>query len=689
VSGGLHGVGVSCVNALSSYLKLDIDKDGKSFVQEYMRGKPQAPLKEKGKTDRSGTRVYFEPDPEIFETLEFEFTRITNRFRELAFLNKGLKIEVVDERSGKKDSYQYDGGIISFVEHLNRSKNVIHKKPIFFKKETKGLEIEVAMQWTDSYKENIHTFVNSINTIEGGTHLQGFRSGLTRTLSKFKDKIPTKNKADGGLEGDDCREGLTAIINLRVAEPQFEGQTKTKLGNSELKGAVESLVNERLYIFLEETPSTAKAIINKINDAALARIAARKAKNLARRKTALDSEGLPGKMADCQERDPKKCELFIVEGDSAGGSAKQGRDRRIQAVLPLKGKILNVEKARIDKMLQHDEIKMIITALGAGFGQDGFNIEKLRYHKIIIMTDADVDGSHIKTLLLTLFYRHFPEVIENGYLFVAQPPLYKVKKGKFERYLKDEVGLNTFIFRQAVKNQHFLSDDKKEISSDKLFAALQKYQRIIKVVPMSKAGFDTTLFSDLLFVNSFDTSLFKNAALRKDFVTEASELLKFKQHGYLIFKEIKVDETGIHATYLNQVTTFKEVKTLSKQAIDTVAIQDMLNAAKGISKNLSFPITQKTEDSTRLFHFMGDFVDYLQELGKKGLFIQRYKGLGEMNPEQLWETTMNPELRTLVRVEVEDAVETDEIFTVLMGDQVGPRRKFIEDNALSVKNLDI
>jgi DNA gyrase subunit B len=689
VSGGLHGVGVSCVNALSSYLRVEVGRGGKQYVQEFKRGKPQAPLFEKGASLATGTTVYFEPDPEIFETVEFEFQRLVTRLRELAFLNRGLKIEIEDQRTKKTETFRYDGGIISFVEYLNRSKKCIHPKPIFISAETKGLEVEIAFQWTDAYTENIYSFVNSINTIEGGTHLQGFRSGLTRTISKFVEQAAAKQKIDEGIEGDDCREGLTAVINVKVSDPQFEGQTKTKLGNSEVKGAVESLVNERLFIYLEENPADTRSIVGKILEAALARIAARKAKSLARRKSAFDSEGLPGKMADCQERDPTKCELFIVEGDSAGGSAKQGRDRRTQAVLPLKGKILNVEKARIDKMLQHEEIKAIITAMGTGYGKDQFNIEKLRYHKIIIMTDADVDGSHIKTLLLTFFYRQFPEVIEGGNLYIAMPPLFKVKKGKTEKYLKDEDALNSYIFKQALLDQKFVGEDHKPVATDQIYAAIQKYLRVVKVIPLSQPNFDPILFEDLLFVAEFRHELFTHSGLRENFIKNAKSLLKTRVHGYLKFVDLSIQKDVIVAEYLNEVAGLKQTKMISEQSLMGATIQDLLKAAESIKQQISLPIAHVTETGQVPFVFMGNFVTYLREMGEKGISIQRYKGLGEMNPEQLWETTMDPAKRQLVKVDIEDAVEADDIFSVLMGDQVGPRRKFIEDNAMSVKNLDV
>lgn len=689
VSGGLHGVGVSCVNALSSFLKVEVERDGNRYVQKYVRGKPLGPLSVVGASDGTGTTIYFEPDPEIFETIQFDYSKLALRFRELAFLNKGLKIEVSDERDNKENVFQYDGGIVSFVEYLNRAKTAIHKPPVYFSVGKDALELEIAIQWTDSFNENVYAFANSINTVEGGTHLQGFRSGLTRTLSKYGESFPSKHKLEGGIEGEDCREGLTAVINLRISDPQFEGQTKTKLGNSEIKGFVESLVNERLYIFLEENPNIAKRIMGKIMDAALARIAARKAKSLARRKTALDSGGLPGKMADCQEKDPSQCELFLVEGDSAGGSAKQARDRRTQAVLPLRGKILNVEKARIDKILKHEEIKTIILALGAGFGEERFDIEKIRYHKVIIMTDADVDGSHIKTLLLTLFYRQFPELIERGYLYVAQPPLFKVKKGKSEKYIKDESSLDEFVFRQALLNQSFFNAAKKELRPEEIYAAVKKHQKVMKVVPLGKTTFDQSLFEDLVFLPSFDPEVFSHEDRRGEFVDTARQMLKLRTNDYLEFLGITVDKEGIKAKYLNRITNLGEEKMLSVQALQGIGVQDLLKTAKSVSGQLQFPVVHKLENESKTFHFLGDFVNYLKELGRKGLGIQRYKGLGEMNPDQLRETTMDPNKRTLVRVDIEDAVEADEMFSVLMGDQVEPRRRFIEENAILVKNLDV
>jgi DNA gyrase subunit B len=697
VSGGLHGVGVSCVNALSSFLKAEVDRDGKHHVQKYVRGKPQAPLKVTGDSKKHGTTIYFEPDPEIFETITFEFTRISNRLRELAFLCRGIKINIEDERDGKKENFHYEDGIIAFVEYLNRTKKVIHKAPIFISGEKKNVQVEIAMQWTDAYKENVFTFANSINTIEGGTHLQGFRSALTRSLSKAAESVGTnRKKIESGFEGEDCREGLSCIVNIRLFNPQFEGQTKTKLGNSDVKGIVESLVNERLSIFLGENPAIAKAIVTKITDAALARLAAKKARLLARRKTALDSAGLPGKMADCQERDPAKCELFIVEGDSAGGSAKQGRERAFQAVLPLKGKILNVEKARIDKVLQHEEIRALITAMGAGYGEESFDVEKVRYHKIVIMTDADVDGSHIKTLLLTLFFRKFPEIIERGYLYIGQPPLYKLKKGKAEKYINTDEELDAYVLKEALTDNQFLNGKKQKIKPEALYKAVMKYRKILKVIPASKSRFDVQLFEDLLLLPSFSSEVFKSKSGKTAFEKEASVLLKKREHGYTEFKKLSVDESGIHATYWNRVTGLDEVLGLSAESLNMVGIQDLIKAGKLIGTDLEFPIAissdtgeKKDDKATETFFFIRDLSDVLIEKGKKGITIQRYKGLGEMNPEQLWETTMDPQKRNMVQVQIEDAVVADELFTVLMGDQVEPRRAFIEENALNVKNLDV
>ncbi len=689
VSGGLHGVGVSCVNALSTIFKVEIEREGQKFEQEYSCGKPKFPLKATGNSKRTGTRVYFEPDPQIFETLDFDFAKLAHRFKELSFLNGGLKIEIYDERTDKREVFEYKGGISSYVEYLNRSKTPIHSKPVFFSDKKEGLEIEVALQWTPGYSENIHSFVNSINTIEGGTHMQGLRSGLTRTLSKYSEKNPTKQKIEGGVEGEDCREGLTGIVNLRISEPQFEGQTKTKLGNSEVKGAVESLVNVKLYNFLEENPSQAKKIISKVLDASLARIAARKAKNLARRKTALDSGGLPGKMADCQEKDPVVCELFLVEGDSAGGSAKQGRNRKTQAVLPLRGKILNVEKARIDKILQHEEIKTIIMALGAGFGEERFNIDKIRYHKIIIMTDADVDGSHIKTLLLTLFYRQFPEVIENGYLYIAQPPLYRVKRGKKETYLKDDAALEDFVLKQALSTYEFSDATGKPVETKDIKTALRTYKKVLKIIPFSQASFDHDLFEDLLFLPSFGSGINASKSAQEAFVKEAKSLLQSKPHKILDFMDITVDEEAISATYKNRVSGLFEIKTISTQALDSANMIELIKIAKNVVLKIKLPIKASHDGDEKIFSLMGEFVAYLRDVGQKGVSIQRYKGLGEMNPEQLSETTMDCDKRRLIRVGIEDAIEADEMFSMLMGDQVGPRRNFIESNALSVKNLDV
>jgi len=693
VSGGLHGVGISVVNALSETLEVEIKRDGKVYQQSYKRGDPQEPLKEVGKSKERGTRVTFKPDSTIFETSDFSYDILSQRLRELAFLNRGVKITLEDERTQKNHEFFYKGGLLSFVEHLNRAKSAIHPKVIYFEGEKDGVGIEIAMQWNDGYAENVFAFANNINTIEGGTHLIGFRSALTRSVNNYALNGGLLKKDDENLQGDDVREGLTAVISVKVPEPQFEGQTKTKLGNSEVKGIVEALVNEKLGSYLSEHPTEAKKIIMKGVEAARVREATRKAKDLARRKGALDSGSLPGKLADCQERDPALSEIYLVEGDSAGGSAKQGRDRRNQAILPLKGKILNVEKARFDKMLSSQEIRLMIMALGTGVKED-YDEAKLRYHSIIIMTDADVDGSHIRTLLLTFFYRQMPQLVENGHLFIAQPPLYKIKKGKQERYLKDEpmledhlIELGTESIRlRASQNGNGLVGQplqgyiKKIARWEKLMILIGKKKKNRTVVEalLLEDGFGEETLKDQNALQSIEARLASYVSLIAPEQSPLScQLEEDAEHNcFKLVVSTRANGTGYQTTIDREFLTSPEYREIKKLFTDLSAI--------GLP-----PYTVEDGDNKTPLKSLTEILKFVMEGGKKGQYIQRYKGLGEMNPEQLWETTMNPETRVLLQVRIEDAVEADEIFSTLMGDEVEPRRKFIEEHALTVKNLDI
>jgi DNA gyrase subunit B len=706
VSGGLHGVGVSCVNALSDALEVEVFRNGKIYKQNYSKGKPLGPVKEVGTTDQGGTKVTFHPDAEIFTVTTYSFDILTNRLRELAFLNAGTHIRISDERTDKEHIFDYEGGIKTFVQYLNTNKNVINKEPIYFEKEKDGVEVAIAMQYNDSYNEQIFTFVNNINTIEGGTHLSGFRSALTRSVNEYIKKNEISKIKDLKLSGEDVREGLTAVISTKVPNPQFEGQTKTKLGNSEVEGITQSIVGDALTIFLEENPGIANQILEKAINAAEAREAARKARELTRRKGALDSASLPGKLADCSEKDPQKTELFIVEGDSAGGSAKQGRDRSFQAILPLKGKILNVEKSRLTKMLANEEIRTLITAIGAGIGKDDqdFNIDKTRYHKIIIMTDADVDGAHIRTLLLTFFYRQMPKLLEKGYVYIAQPPLYKVKKGKKEMYLDSEEELDKFLFSAAIDGMSLsLLQDGQEIKEvddktlRKIVTNISELDALLKKIhkkgvfwkdylkfkeegrlPLYRTlveGNVKYIYSDKEWKEFKDQLLVK----RRELLSSQGELAEITENLQLddIMPEYKdlwelaridklakqIEEEGLHLEHYGEPHTKPVYR-----------IQDAQKKAQGDIYDL---------------HSTTELVETIRDLGNKGATIQRYKGLGEMNPDQLWETTMDVNNRKLLQVKLEDVIETDRIFTTLMGDQVEPRRAFIQTHALDVVNLDI
>ena len=684
VSGGLHGVGVSVVNALSEFLDLEICRDEKVFEMRFERGKPVTPFRQTGTTKRRGTKVRFRPDPTIFEDVNFAFDALSQRLRELAFLNEGVTIVIEDERAeNKRHEFNYKGGIASFVEHLNKNKTPIHPKPIYMRGERDGVLTEIALQYNDGYNEIVFSFANSINTMEGGTHMSGFRSALTRTINNYAAKAISKEQVN--LSGDDVREGLTAVISVKLPRPQFEGQTKTKLGNSEVKGIVEAMLNEKLSACFEENPGIARKVLEKGLEALRAREAARKAKELTRRKGALDSGTLPGKLADCQETDPARSELFLVEGDSAGGSAKQGRDRRSQAILPLRGKILNVEKARFDKMLSSQEIRTIITALGTGIGEEDYDHSRLRYHKIIIMTDADVDGSHIRTLLLTFFYRQMRLVIERGHLYIAQPPLYKVKRAKTESYLANDDELSRFLMATAAQERQVkLPGGGAVLEGPALRNVLEKLVRYqVHLDLLKKRGYEPGLVETIVAEGVGDLKQFEDAEALEE-IRRAVEEAGFKT------EETQKDEE--HGRYTFEVAARARGHAPSVVGWDLVSSIEYrtLKSLENDLKELRRPPFVIAENGhERSVDSRLDLLRHLMEEGKKGLTIQRYKGLGEMNAEQLWSTTMNPETRRLVQVSVADAVEADEIFTVLMGDMVEPRRKFIEDNALEVRNLDI
>jgi len=692
VSGGLHGVGVSCVNFLSEWLKLEIWRDGKTHEQEYKVGFPVAPLKQTGTTTKRGTKITFKPDSDIFEATVFSFERLSERLREKAFLNKGIRITIRDERDEdeKTHEFYYKGGIAEFVKHLNKNKSPLHDEPLYFEQISDELSVEVSMQYNDSYDEKIFSFANNINTVDGGTHLSGFRGALTRTINSYAESSGLLKNSKTVLSGDDVREGLVAVISVKIPQPQFEGQTKGKL-NSPVKGPVESFLNEKLGEFFERNPAVAKRIVGKAVDAARAREAARKAREIVR-KSALGTSTLPGKLADCQEKNPALSELYIVEGDSAGGSAKQGRDRKNQAVLPLKGKILNVEKARFDKMLGHGEIKTLITALGTGIGKDDFDIEKARYHKICLMTDADVDGSHIRTLLLTFFYRQMPDLIERGYIYIAQPPLYKVKKGKKEEYISDEKSMFEYVMKQASSDIN-VTTGKKKVEGKELTKLLEQ-----TVEFKNYAGrFARRVNNDMgLCIAILDGFAGKNGALGND----VKKLKKVFEDRDLL---VKVEKTISDAGFLTEILSDEEhglweieIKIpntlgtiLSWNEASYVEFQKALELKILLDQEFAAPFILGTETKSEEIATREELLERVMVAAKKDLTIQRYKGLGEMNPEQLWETTMDPEKRSLLQVKIEDAIETDQLFTILMGDQVEPRRKFIETNALDVRNLDV
>jgi len=691
ISGGLHGVGVSVVNALSSDLEMEVRREGKVYRQSYSRGEPTSELEVVGKTRGRGTKITFKPDDEIFEDIEFSFDVLSNRLRELAFLNKGLKITLTDERDGKKSEFFYKGGIVSFVEYINRNKGVLHKKPIYFVGEKEDCYVEVALQYNDTYAEGIFSYVNSINTTEGGTHLSGFKSALTRVINNYAANNNLVKNGKDSIRGEDVREGLSCVISIKLKEPQFEGQTKTKLGNSEVKGLVEGVVYDKLGSYLEENPPVAKQILGKALDAARARDAARRAKELTRRKSALEVGALPGKLADCQERDPARSEVYLVEGDSAGGSAKQGRDRRNQAILPLRGKVLNVEKARFDKMLQNEEIKVMVTALGTGIGTDDFDVSKLRYHKVIIMTDADVDGLHIRTLLLTFFFRQMRELIERGYLYIAQPPLFKVMDRKKELYISNEEEMKEYILDNGVSKLSLLAGNGNSITGNRLLNLIKKVMRIETVLDrFEKEDKNKTVMRILAADPAFSPNDFKSEKSLLKVAKRTQMAVGDRLEGYKAESDPEYDGCKLILDYRMKGQIFTTV--LDRDIFKSprfIEIKDLLNQVSALGEAPYTVVTDDEEKGKKELASMTALVEYVTAMGQKGLSIQRYKGLGEMNPEQLWETTMNPDKRTLLQVKLEDYVTADEIFTTLMGDHVEPRKEFIYKNALYASNLDV